>query len=148
MLQYLMHSLPGHLPFWLVYLIGAVISLVFMQKHGKAATFALLGCLLSLVVSVLFLFVRYFVFYGPMADDYEERAGLSNIINILSSLLEAAGFALVLTGVFVGRQSAPPERDRYRSDRDYDRPRSDPDRPFESPPPTGDPERDRGIQRP
>jgi hypothetical protein len=95
----------GQLPIILAYLVGLGVSAAFWSRHPQAAKLAFLGCLVLLLVALVFIPISILV---PMAI-IQRGGGASNVglvimgVSLVRSLLYVAGFGLLLAAVFAGR---------------------------------------------
>jgi hypothetical protein len=93
------------LPMLLVYLTGLVLALVLRPRLPTASTLALVGLVILLVLLVVQpLFFQYLIrtqsSAGRSATDLRQAM---TIVGVVTNLLHAGGFTLVLAAVFVGR---------------------------------------------
>jgi MFS superfamily sulfate permease-like transporter len=95
-------------PVLLVYVIGLVLALVFWQRHPRPCVLVLLAMVLALFTSL----VSAFLFtYLPRAMDefgwnHHQLGLMLSAVSITASILHAGAMGMLLTAVFVGRQSA------------------------------------------
>jgi hypothetical protein len=106
-------------PLILVYLVGIILSLVYMGSHAKAATFVLLGCLLLLIIGLVVPWVDRWViktFVDEVVDRAAEDAPVDRherfmqvtmIFWLIRNTLAAGAFALIVAAAFVGRRYNP-----------------------------------------
>lgn len=100
-------SLARQIPIFLVYLIGIILALVWIRKHTKASIF--------LIIAIVILFFNSVTMTGiyMWLPNYLRDLGISPadydlyylVIGIVSNLIEAVAFILILLAVFSGRSA-------------------------------------------
>ena len=92
------------IPKLLLFLVGAVSSLVELKRIRAPARLALVGCVLVFVVTFLSALVQGYLVAEPgRAKDLAMWMGIVGIVHVA---LEVIGLSLILSAVFAGR-SAP-----------------------------------------
>lgn len=95
-------QLAAQSPVLLAYLVGAVLSLVFWGRYPGPAMLTFFACLLLLLVNLGQTFlIQYFIHLPDVRA--ADRAWVFTISALISSVLRAAGFGMLLTAVFIGR---------------------------------------------
>lgn len=105
-------TLAGLLPFLLVHCIGALLSLVFRKRMGKAWIFSLLGFVLFILVSVWDIGLQVWIQLLRDRSDFGNMTvvlRMSWVVHLVFSLL---GMILILVAMFVGRGSAEVKVDK------------------------------------
>jgi hypothetical protein len=101
-LEYVTPQLPTIAPLLLVYLVGVVLSLVQLKRLAMPAAFALVGCGMRFVITLVFPFVQGYI--AVAHSPVPERALWMSVVGIIRVLLQVTEFSLVLTAVFAGRR--------------------------------------------
>jgi hypothetical protein len=104
MLQYVMPQLPSIAPMLLVYLVGVVLSMAHLNRLGKPAAFALVGCGMLFLITSVFPFVQGYI--ATAQWPIQEMARWMGVVGIIRMLLQASAFSLLLVAIFAER-SAP-----------------------------------------
>ena len=106
--SYLLPQLVFIAPLAFMYLVGVILALIYLDRIGRPALFALTGCAILLLVTVAAPFVNGYLMAVLRSGAIEKMAGFwwMSASSILRTLLDIAGFALVLAAVFMRR--APP----------------------------------------
>ena len=106
--SYLLPQLAFMAPVALTYLVGIVLALVYLNRLGRPAWLALIGCVILLLVAVTAPFVNGYLMAALRSGAIELVAMTwrMSVFNIIRMLLDIVGFALVLAAVFTRR--APP----------------------------------------
>ena len=101
----LLSQLFGQLPTLLVYLGGIVLCAVWSRRAPRAAMLAMIGCGILLLTSIAVAFVTnyYIMNRGGGGAPAATLGQIMVAVGIVGSVLRAAGFAMVLGAVFVGR---------------------------------------------
>jgi hypothetical protein len=104
LISFAFYQMLTNLPEMAAYLAGIALSIMHMQRRAPYAPFALAGCVVLLLVTLIFPFLHgYVTGIGleslPLADLSRRLAMLS----LLHALLFATGIALLITAVFTGR---------------------------------------------
>lgn len=102
--SFLLQQMPYVLPQLLVYLIGGIVSLVYLRRYPAPATIVLIASVLLATASVSV----------PVAQALLiEQRGLSTHRNLMmllgigGSVIRAIGHGLVVLAAFIGRQPSP-----------------------------------------
>lgn len=114
-------SLARQLPTFLVYLGGVIWALVWIGKHTKASIFLIIGIIIlfldSVIISGIYIWLpSYLMAQGNYPSN---MSTYYLIIGIISNLVFAIGFILILLAVFSGRSkpesinSQPPSPMNY-----------------------------------
>lgn len=108
----LLQQLPAMIPFLLVCLAGIALGCAYMRPHPAPALFVLIGSALLLAVFVGQTLATQYLVHARQANETIASSfhWLLPAIGIVSSLLRALGYALLLVAAFVGRTPAPPPR--------------------------------------
>ena len=95
-------------PLLIVYSGGVILSLVMWGRHPRPALLALLGCAILLLVTLAYPFVQASMMTRLNAGMTATQYGTAmSMIGMLASIVRAAGFILLLCGVFAARQPQP-----------------------------------------
>ncbi|MEW6130642.1 MAG: hypothetical protein AB1757_26665 [Acidobacteriota bacterium] len=99
-------QLAGQLPILLAYLIGMILAMVFWRRYRAACRLTLIATSLLLLTSIIFPFIFQYLNYVRVERgwDYSKMSLILFMVNLLSSLLRAAGIGLLLAAVFVQRR--------------------------------------------
>ncbi len=98
-------TLIGVLPLLLVYLAGGIMCLIFIGRYPKPALFALIGCALLLLTTIVQPVLQQQIIMSRAASG-RSTVQMSQAISILAmggSIVRAGGFAMLFIAVFVGR---------------------------------------------
>lgn len=97
-------------PSLLVFLLAACMAVIYLNRARLPAILTLIGAAISIVTVVGSIVIQAIV----LSDDSlsSQRAVVMQSIGLASSVLRAAGLALIVAAVFVGRTPPRPE-DRY-----------------------------------
>jgi glucan phosphoethanolaminetransferase (alkaline phosphatase superfamily) len=105
-LQYVTSQFPFMVPMLLVYSVGVALSLVHLERLGKPAAFALVGCGMLVLITALFPIVQGYILYGSEHQRTTTEMGLwIGVTGLLRMLLHAVAFALLLAAIFVDRRA-------------------------------------------
>jgi uncharacterized protein YqgC (DUF456 family) len=100
----LLSQLFGQMPTLLVYLGGIVLCAVWSRRAPRAAMLAMIGCGVLLLTSIAVAFVtNYYIMNRGGPTPAATMGQIMVAVAIVGSVLRAAGFAMVLGAVFVGR---------------------------------------------
>src|SRR5712692_918006 len=94
-------------PVLVVYLVGMVLAVIFIQKYPVPAILTLLATIILLgnIFGVAFAQAYFMRFrlgvFGPVAS----YSTIFSVVSVIGSVMRAVGSALLLTAVFVGRKS-------------------------------------------
>lgn len=99
-LRFVIQQLPYLAPSLIVYLVGIVLSLIYLKRSVTPAVLVLIASLLLFVVTLII----------PVVQGYliQNRRGFEGfdwmmVVGICGSLLRSVGFALLLAAALVGR---------------------------------------------
>jgi len=95
-------------PVLLVYVIGAVMAIVNLQRYPGAARLTLAGCVLLFVIAVAQAFAfQYVIFERAQLGWTAANVGVVfTVLGVITSLMHAAGLGLLLAAAFAGRRTA------------------------------------------
>jgi len=104
-LKFLLEQLAYQSPTLLVYLAGVLLATIFMSKYPAASILTLLGFGLLLVTAIAGTGLQSYTLQQRTSGSMPaaQFAQVSMALGICTSVLRAAGLALVLAAVFVGR---------------------------------------------
>jgi hypothetical protein len=135
-LSFLLNTLVPRLPVIAVTLAGAVVALTWWGRQPRVALLAFLGCGLQLLITVVGMFWWTYLPRLLDLDGGERVAWFYSASGICFGVVDAAGMALIIWAVFVGRSEAPPRSWQRlgpgpdpRSERPYPRPPVGPEDP-------------------
>ncbi len=96
------------LPFYLVWLVGIILAIVFWKKHPKASLLATIGLAGILILNIISVYTTTFL----SMDLYKQGMSTANIglamgiRTIVFNILGAGCWGLIITSIFVGRKQA------------------------------------------
>ena len=99
----LLSQLVGLAPILIVYVGGMVLAAVWWGRGPRAAALAMAGLALSLIATLGVTIAQSWAIGNRGTTPTTSLAYTMSMIGIGSSLLRAAGLALVIAGVFAGR---------------------------------------------
>jgi hypothetical protein len=102
-LEYVTPQPPSIAPMLLVYLVGAVLSLVQLKRLGKPAAFALVGCGMLFLITSVFPFVQGYIAVSQWT--LTETRLWMGAVGIIRMLLHVTAFSLLLAAIFAGRRA-------------------------------------------
>ena len=102
----ILRQLLAQSPLLLVYLIAIVLALVFWRRSPTPSVLVFLGAVLLLVITVAHASAfQYLVgIRPPWVGDSRRLGRVLTTLNLLSTLIQACGLALVVAAAFVGRR--------------------------------------------
>ena len=96
------------IPFYLVWLAGLILAIVFWKRHPKASLLAVIGLAGIFLLNVISVYTSTFLsmdLYTKGLSTVEIGRTLS-IRTIVSNILTAGCWGLVIASIFVGRKQA------------------------------------------
>jgi hypothetical protein len=110
---FILAQLLMQLPFFLVCLLGLILAAVFWRRSPAASVLTMLGILIHLVVVAVQIVVPQYLVAAreDMNWTLENLGRVLSVVNVISSLVRAAGFGLLLAAVFTGRSPRPARLD-------------------------------------
>jgi hypothetical protein len=96
-------QLFGQMPTLLVYLGGIVLCAVWSRRAPRAAMLAMIGCGLLLLTTIGQAFATAYYINNRGGTPVATLGQIMAAVALVASVLRAAGFAMVLGAVFVGR---------------------------------------------
>lgn len=102
------------IPTLLVYIAGIVLSVMFWRKHPQISMFALIAFSMLALNSVFSGLYQIFIINRYVRGDLDSRTLglLSTVWGVISILLNAAAWVLVMLAIFKGRSGqGTPRRD-------------------------------------
>jgi len=88
----------------LMYLAGIILALIYLKRFGRPALFALVGCVILLLLTITAPIVTGQLMAMSHSDgtmDFPLRMG---VVGIARTLFNIVGFSLVLAAVFMRRK--------------------------------------------
>jgi hypothetical protein len=95
-------------PMLIVYLIALVMALVYRDRYPKPANLMLIAAILLLAVTIGTILFQNWIFQmtmGATRMSMQRYSTILGVVFIISNLLRAGGFVLLLVAVFAGRDS-------------------------------------------
>lgn len=106
-LQLLMMSLGPQLPLLLVYLVAAILALIYIPRVPSVAVLTLVGCVIILFTH----FAQPVVVWSIPRDlSPPARATWSSFAVFVINCFRALGAVLLVSAIFVGRSAAKDQR--------------------------------------
>ena len=99
----ILSQLFGQLPTLLVYFAGIVLCAIWSRRAPRAAMLAMVGCGVLLLTSIATSFATAYYINNRGGTPAATMGQIMAVVALAGSVLRAAGFALVLAAVFVGR---------------------------------------------
>jgi hypothetical protein len=106
-------GLAGQLPLFVVLIGGFVFAMTRRHRDPRAATFVVIGMVaafLSLLITTTIVVLAPFV--PSIVQDLDVSSAaygtIIGVVNVIASLLAAAGWAMAIVALFLTRKPAPP----------------------------------------
>jgi hypothetical protein len=115
-----LQQLAWQSPLLLVYVVGLVLSLVFLKRCPTASICAMIGLILLLVTGVGFSLLQNYFFAARLSQHWntDEANRMMAASNLAATVVRAAAFSLILIAIFVGRRPVgAPKGSDYRTTR-------------------------------
>ncbi len=90
------------LPMFVVYAVGITLAIVNLSRHPRPAIMVLVACAVMLVTTV----ASKALFYFGGLELYRGDAYL--VVTVVTTLIHASGWAVVLVAAFTGRRESGP----------------------------------------
>ena len=94
-------SYVGHLPMFLVYVVGIVLAIVYWRRCPRAAAMVLIACVLLPASTV-----AWDGIVSSMIRESSTVGAQMTAVWLVYSVVQAAGWLLILAAVFTGRREA------------------------------------------
>lgn len=107
-LDFVIEALPYIAPMLLVYLVGVVLSCVYIKRSAIPAAFTLVGCGLLGLITLAEPFIQgYFYISGEQRtlSHWQIRQWMF-VVRIIQTLLNVTAFSFLFSAIFIGRRSA------------------------------------------
>jgi len=88
----------------LMYLAGIILALIYLKRFGRPALFALVGCVILLLLTIVAPIVNGQLFAISQSDGTMNFPLWMSVVGIARTLLDIVGFSLVLAAVFMRRK--------------------------------------------
>lgn len=107
--QYVLQQLGYATPLLIVYLVGIVLSAVFVRKYPFPAMLTLAGTLILFVNVIALALVQGYFIYSRVQSGWtvQEYSQISTIVSAIGAIVRALGSALLIAAIFVGRKNKP-----------------------------------------
>jgi hypothetical protein len=104
-LWYYLVGVATSIPLWLAYLAGIVISFYHWRRHPKIARLTLAAFVMFALNALIGILLNYFINFKIRSGGWELRTvtTVSAISSVITSLMGAVGFALLLIAIFSQR---------------------------------------------
>ena len=110
MASYVMQQLAYVGPVLIVYVVGMILSLVFIGRYRLPAVLALAGTLILFLTSIGVVATQGYVFNMRVTAAWSlvQYSQINAIVSVISTVLRVLGTALLVAAVFSGRKSRAP----------------------------------------
>ena len=107
MLSYFFQQIVYAGPVLLVYLIGVVVSIIFLRQHPVPSLLALCGLLILFLTGVFILVAQGYLvrLRVEAAWTIARYSQMSMVITIVGTVFRTLGSALVVAAIFTGRKN-------------------------------------------
>jgi hypothetical protein len=104
-----LYNLLLRLPIYLIYITGIILAIISWNKHPKVSLLTLIGLLILIISGLTGTFINMWLpqFIFPRYGNYILGV-ITTIRGIISSLVVASAWGLILWAIFGWRQSVPP----------------------------------------
>ena len=104
-------------PTLLAYVIGLVLALVFLRRCPGPAVLTLIATVMMLLTAIGYLFLQRYLAHARLDAGWsvERYAQMMTVIGIISNVIRAVAFGLLLAAIFVGRAGRPAATDRVEN---------------------------------
>lgn len=105
--QYLTQQIGYVAPVLLVYLVGMVLSIIFLRKYPLPAILALAATLILFVTAIGVTMTQGFLIRARIESAWSpaQYSQMSALVSIIGTLMRTIGTAILIAAVFVGRKS-------------------------------------------
>ena len=105
--QYLTQQLAYLGPVLVVYLVGMILSLVFIRKHPLASILALAATLILFASAIGVTIAQGYLIRTRIESAWSpiQFSQMQAIVSVIGAALRTLGYALLIAAVFVGRKA-------------------------------------------
>lgn len=103
--SYVLQQLGYGIPLLVVYLIGILLSAIFVRKYPFPAMLTLAGAAILFVNLIAIALVQGYLITARVESGWspEQYSQLMTIVSVIGGLVRAIGTALLIGAIFVGR---------------------------------------------
>jgi len=106
MMTYLLQQIAYVGPVLFVYLVGMILSIVFIRKHPMAAILALAATIILFGAGLGITMAQGYLFQLRVESGWsiQQYSRMTAIVSVIGTALRTLGSALLVAAVFVGRK--------------------------------------------